>query len=115
MNEETKLLKHHLQTINLLNFEERKKLMNKYLKVSSYREISRDTSIPVSTLHGYASERNLYRSEKTIKDIGTTNQKLLTILKLFKTITEIDNTIAIGYMKQIKKEIKRIKENEWRL
>ena len=112
MNEETKLLKHHLQTINLLNFEERKKLMNKYLKVSSYREISRDTNIPVSTLHEYASERNLYRSEKTIKDIGTTNQKLLTILKLFKTITKIDNTIAIGYMKQIKEEIRRIKENE---
>ena len=112
MNEEIKLIKHHLQSINLLTFEERKVLVKKYLKENSYRQISKETSIPLSTLHGYASERNLYRSEKTIRDIGTLNEKLIAVLKILRTIKSLDNNIAVNYMKTIKREIRRIEKDD---
>ena len=110
MNEEVKLVKHHLETLNLLDFKERKRLMKRYLGECSYRQISKETNIPVTTLHGWANERNVYRSEKVLKSMGTVNECLRMAYELLKKVEKVDNVIGQDYIRKIKEELKRIKQ-----
>ena len=110
MKTEVKLLKHHLETINLLSFDERKELIKKYLEEKSYRQIANETHVPLSTLHGWATDRNKYRSNEKFKEMATTNQRLKAILEMFQSIEIIDNEIGLNFFKKISKEVARLKK-----
>ena len=81
------------------------------------RQLSKKVDIPLSTLHGYISRRDVYRKEnptesrgQIIKEVSTINQKLRTCLFLLKEIKEIDNEIGKKYYEEIKEQINRIEK-----
>jgi len=108
MTPEEKVLRHYMRGITLLTFEERKEILEKVLKEKSLRKLSKEMGVPLTTLHGWKTGRNMYRSDKIIKEISTLNQKLKMVLDILSSIKKIDNTIAEDYMNKIKEEIKKL-------
>ena len=107
---EEKVLEHYVKGLTILNFEERKRLITSLTKSKPLKQLARDMDIPYTTLHGWKNSRNLYRSEKTIKEISDLNKKLQTIITIFESIKVLDNTISEDLMVKIKKHIVRLKK-----
>jgi len=107
---EDKVLKHYVKGLTILNFEERKRIITRLTKNKPLKQLARETEIPYTTLHGWKNNRNLYRSEKTIKEISDLNKKLQTIITILESINILDNTISKDLMVKIKKHIVRLEK-----
>ena len=113
MKPELKVLKHYVKGLTMLTFEERKDIVNKLIKKKSLTSLAKEMNIPKTTLHGWKTGRNLYRSNQVVtelKEIGDLNRKLNTILEILDSINKIDNDISREKWKKVKEEIKRIEE-----
>ena len=107
---EEKVLEHYVKGLTILNFEERKRLITSLTKSKPLKQLARDMDIPYTTLHGWKNSRNLYRSEKTIKEISDLNKKLQTIITILESIKVLDNVIAEGLLEKVKKHVVRLKK-----
>jgi len=108
---ESRVLEHYIKGLTILSFEERKQLIEKLTVKKSLKQLARDTNIPYTTMWQWKHNANLYRSEKTIKEISDLNKKLQNIIILLESIKVLDNTIALNLIEKIKKHIVRIEKN----